>query len=343
MVYVVLVNWNGWKDTIECLESLLRLANQEFHVIVCDNGSENSSIEKILSWSQGKQRVALDGPPWTEIGTSSRRRREPSIQVIDHNHFPHLSTPPVVTIIDLKKNLGFAGACNVGIRLGCSDPHAQYIWLLNNDTVVDPYALDSLMARMRSDRSIGNLGSCLLYYDRPDTVQSLGGWYSPWVANGGYIGVGLARNNLPSIAEIERKMSYVAGASMFVPVGVLTDIGEMSEDYFLYYEEFDWAMRLKGKYRQSVCLESRVYHKEGASIGTNSRGRASDTSLYYLGINQLRFTAKHMPCFLPIVLARFVRSFIFHFVNGDRKAILLQYLVMADFILNRRRRGLIQI
>ena len=300
MVYIILVNWNGWKDTIECLESLLRLTNQDFRVIICDNNSQDSSIEKILSWSQGAQPVSFDGPAWAKIGATSPRRREPSIQVVERKATLDLANPSVVTIVDIHENLGFAGACNVGMRLARSDPHAEFIWLLNNDTVVHPHALDPLLTQMRGDRSLGILGSCLLYYDRPDMVQSLGGWYNFWMANGGFIGIGLPNDRLPDIAEIEGKLSYVAGASLFLPVRTLNDIGEMSEDYFLYYEEFDWAMRLKGRYRQSVCLESRIYHKEGASIGSTSQKRRppSNTSRYYLGINQLRFTAKHAPLFL---------------------------------------------
>jgi GT2 family glycosyltransferase len=342
MVYIVLVNWKGWKDTIECLESLLRLANQEFRVIVCDNNSQNSSIEKILSWSRGEQPASLDGPPWTRIGAASPRRREPSVQVIGET-VGSLANPSVVTIVEIKENRGFAGGCNVGMRLARSDPKAEFIWLLNNDTVVDPGALDPLLVRMRADPSLGILGSCLLYYDRPDIVQCLGVSYNFWRARTSFIGVGLPSNKLPDVAEIGGKLGYVGGASIFLPVCFLNDVGEMSEEFFLYFEELDWAMRLKGKYKQSICLESHVYHKEGSSIGSSFDSRPSVTSRYYLGVNLLRFTAKHAPLFLPFALWRISVEFLRHIVAFDREAIIIKYMILTDFFLNRRRRGLIQI
>jgi GT2 family glycosyltransferase len=341
MVYIILVNWNGCDDTIECLESLLRLFNQKFRVIICDNGSDDSSIEQIVNWSRAAVPPLFDGPPWIDI-VRCPRRREPTVQVIA----PEAglgSTAPVVTIVDVRENLGFAGACNVGIRLARGDPDAEFVWLLNNDTVVDPRALDALLAHMSSDPALGILGSCLLYYDRPDTVQSLGGWYRHWIAKAGQIGMGLTRNENYVLVEIEAKLSYVAGASMFVPLRVIDDIGEMSEDYFLYYEELDWAMRLNGKYRQSVCLESNVYHKQGASIGINLPTRPGNTSLYYINVNSLRFTAKYTPLVLPCVFGRVVLKLCVYYVERDRDAVLIMYMVLRDFICHRRRRGLVQI
>jgi GT2 family glycosyltransferase len=341
MVYIILVNWNGWKDTIECLESLLRLENQGFRVIICDNNSQDSSIEKILAWSRGELAASLDGPPWA-IGPRSPRRREPSTKVI--NETAHsLTAPALVTIVEIAENRGFAGGCNIGMRLAQADPEAEFIWLLNNDTVVDPHALDHLLRRIRGDRTLGLLGSCLLDYDRPETVQCLGVSYNTWSAKTSFIGVGLPVDRLPDIGEIDPKLAYIGGASIFLPVRLLSDVGEMSEDYFLYYEEVDWAMRLKGRYRQSICLESRVYHKEGSSVGSSLADRPSATSRYYLGINLLRFTAKHARLFLPFALLRLSREFLRHIAKRDREAVIVKYMIFTDFFLNRRRRGLIRI
>src|SRR6185312_11684679 len=186
MVYIILVNWNGWKDTIECIESLLRLTNQKFRIIVCDNNSQDSSIEKILCWSRGEQQASLDGPPWIKIGANSPRRREPTIEVINETE-RLLPNSSVVTIVGLNENRGFAGGCNVGMRLARSDPGAEFIWLLNNDTVVAPDSLSLVLARMRADPSLGILGCCLLNYDEPDVVQCLGVSYNFWTARTAFI------------------------------------------------------------------------------------------------------------------------------------------------------------
>ena len=54
-VSIVVLNWNGWKDTIECLESLYRIRYPNYDVIVIDNGSRDESIEKIKNYCKGKR------------------------------------------------------------------------------------------------------------------------------------------------------------------------------------------------------------------------------------------------------------------------------------------------
>ena len=53
-VYIILLNWNGWKDTCQCLESVLRSDYPNFRVIVCDNRSTDGSMQKIKDWAEGK-------------------------------------------------------------------------------------------------------------------------------------------------------------------------------------------------------------------------------------------------------------------------------------------------
>src|SRR5213079_689239 len=54
-VHVLLVNYNGWRDTLECLESVFRLDYPDFRVVVCDNGSTDGSVERIQAWAGGTQ------------------------------------------------------------------------------------------------------------------------------------------------------------------------------------------------------------------------------------------------------------------------------------------------
>ena len=86
-----------------------------------------------------------------------------------------------------------------------------------------------------------------------------------------HIGFGLPAAGLPTQGEVEGELSYVMGASMFVRRSVYERTGGMSEAYFLYFEEADWARRLPDGVRQTTCLAARVYHKEGGAIGTSSR------------------------------------------------------------------------
>lgn len=64
-VGIIILNWNGWKDTIECLESVFRNPYSNYQVIVVDNGSEDGSIEKIKAWTEGKQKILTSEPSHT--------------------------------------------------------------------------------------------------------------------------------------------------------------------------------------------------------------------------------------------------------------------------------------
>ena len=61
-VAIIILNWNGWEDTTECLESVFRNTYQNFQVIVIDNGSTDDSMEKIKDWAEGKQEVLTPEP-----------------------------------------------------------------------------------------------------------------------------------------------------------------------------------------------------------------------------------------------------------------------------------------
>ena len=59
-VYIILLNYNGWKDTIECLESVLKNDYENYQIIVVDNDSPNNSMKFIINWAEGKQEVIYD-------------------------------------------------------------------------------------------------------------------------------------------------------------------------------------------------------------------------------------------------------------------------------------------
>jgi GT2 family glycosyltransferase len=100
--------------------------------------------------------------------------------------------------------------------------------------------------------------------------------------------------------EIEQNMSYVIGAAMLVRREFIEQIGLMNEDYFLYFEEIDWATRGASQYKLGYAPKSVVYHKEGASIGTSASG-GSALSVYYLYRNRLLFTWRFHRCFILTV------------------------------------------
>lgn len=301
LVHVVIVNWNGWADTVECLESLYRLDREDVSIAVCDNGSTDGSVGRLAEWLAGH--------------------------------------PGPVTIVENGTNLGFAGGCNAGIARALSDPGCHYVWLLNNDTVVAQGALTALVALMEAEPDIAICGSTLLFHHRPELVQGLGGWFSPWIGRGGHLGHNCTADDLPDRAAIEAQLDYVIGASMLVRRAVFERTSGLREDYFLYYEELDLARRLVSGERQAWAPASLVYHKEGRSIGTASQGRPSDTSRYYLQVNLLRFYRRHYPWLLPIAFARLAREATQAAIDRDTAALAAGSLAVRDFLSNTSRVG----
>lgn len=297
-IYIVILNWNGWKDTLECLESVLRLEYPDFRIVVCDNSSADGSTERILSWARGdqiafvqNQDLAVYSLPHVEkpIPISHLQRKDESLATISGDPNARL------VLIETGGNLGFAGGCNIGMEYALRDPACAGVWLLNNDTVVKPDSLSRLFTYLEQHPRAGIIGSTMHYYHSPETVQAYGGTrYIRWMAR-----TPAMRDNDKTGAHLD----CILGCSMLVPRLFLEKVGLMAEDYFLYFEELDWAIRAKPDFDLGYAPDSIVYHKEGASIGSSQqRNRRSLLSDQYLSRNRVVFTRKFYPWLVPSVL-----------------------------------------
>lgn len=302
MIYIVLVNYNGTGDTIECLEALLRLEGPDVRVVVVDNASRDDALGRIAQWAAAPAPAVPDNVVWRKLPPA--RLRVPDCETLSATEARSAVASRWLTLIPSGGNLGFAGGNNIGMRLALNDPACRHVWVLNNDTVPEPDALAQLVVRGEADPAIGMTGSTLLYYDAPDTIQACGAAYFPLLGRGSHLGAEIARQAMPSTAQIEGRLSYVVGASMLVSRACLEQTGLMDEGYFLYCEEIDWATRAKVHFKLAWARDSRVYHKEGASIGTSQRDRPSDVALHYLTSSSLRFSRRYYPMYVPTAALR---------------------------------------
>lgn len=248
LVYIIILNYQGYADTIGCLESIARNDYPNYHVLVLDNASPNDSAKRL-----------------TEYITNAADAR--------------------LEFIETGRNGGFAAGNNVGIQHAL-ERGADFVWLLNNDTEIAENALSELVAVALGADDIGITGSSLMEFDRPNDIQALGGAYNCLTGRSSYI---TARHDL-------HRLHCIQGASMLFRAAVFRDVGLLSEDYFLYFEEPDMAERIRGRWRQAVAVNSLVYHKGSASIGD-----ANEFGLYYMFRNSLRFTYKYYRLCLPSV------------------------------------------
>lgn len=275
---VVLVNWNGWQDTVACLSSLIPHLPEDAVVLVCDNASADRSLDHLEAWAQ------------THLSSTAYLRcHRTQLELAEENRSVQL------ILVDAGGNLGFAGGNNVGMAYAIRHGFG-FVWLLNNDTVVDPKAASELLQEMQNNPKLGMCGSTILYEDRPDTIQCLGGSSFDFrEGTGRAIGAGQQRNHHDTPRQVIPRLHYISGASMMVSRQFIETIGLMDESYFLYYEEIDWATRAQGKFELGWAPDSIVWHKEGASIGSSARHRPSDKSMMYMCRNRLRFTKRRAP------------------------------------------------
>jgi len=240
LVYIILLNWNGWQDTVTCLDSLARLDYPRYRILVVDNASTDGSVDRI-----------------------------------------HAASPNVL-ILETRTNLGFSGGCNVGIRHAVAQD-ADYVWLLNNDTVVDSHALQAMVEVAESDGRIGAVGSVLYWMREPSRVQVWGGgWVSFWTGRSGH-------HYLPVPAE---RLHYLTGASLLLRRSALDDVGLLDDQtFFMYWEDADICFRLRKRgWRLAVAEKSVVLHKQAASTGKDS-----PTLVFHGAQSSLRFFRRHSP------------------------------------------------
>jgi GT2 family glycosyltransferase len=210
-----------------------------------------------------------------------------------------------LSIIRSRENLGFAGGCNLGIRASV-DAGCDFVWLLNNDAVVDPDALRYLVEVAKDRPAAGIVGSTILERDNGRIVNHVGGQLKPY--SGLTVHLGKGESYPLTSAQDKPQPSFVTGCSMLACLPMMRDVGLMDEGYFLYWEDVDWCVRARRKgWDIAVAYKSVVYHK-----GSSSVGYGSPLKSYYLARNSIRFVWKLYPWLLPVSLVWWPRR---HFLN----------------------------
>lgn len=251
---VVVLNWNGWRDTIPCVESL-RAMEDAPSVCVVDNGSSDDSVARIST-----------AAPWAGL-------------------------------VLLASNRGFSAGMNAGIAAALrQDPPIEYVWVLNNDTLVQRETL-SLMVRIADrDPTIGIVGSRLIDADGSGRVQSLGG---------GRIGRWLGTTS-SLVRPTTRPCDYLTGASLLLRRALLLEIGGFDERYFFYYEDADLSVRARhAGWRLAVATDAVVLHRGGASINPGASGRSLAGDVEYAKSAAIFVSGLPLPSRLIAIPVRF--------------------------------------
>jgi len=271
-VAIIILNWNNWRDTLDCLESLHNVSYPSYRVIIVDNGSTDGSIDNIRAYYQATSSAGM-------------------ISIIPHHQENHLAEPTykqngittefkqIVTdkfdkreifIIRTDQNYGYAEGNNIGMRfaLKCR-PDA--VLLLNNDTVVDPEFLTELVKAFEDRQSAGFFGPKIYYYERngrKDVISHAGGLLNTVTGTCHVIG----KNEVDAGKyAVIREVDYLEGSCLLAKAEMIDKIGLLDPTFFAYWEDVDWCVRGSHEGYKSVYVPTaRVWHKKSASnVGSN--------------------------------------------------------------------------
>ena len=194
---------------------------------------------------------------------------------------------PEAVFLRSERNLGFAGGNNLAL------PHAtgDFLFFVNNDAELTDGAIRRLLDIFEAHPKAGIVSPLICYMPEdhagPDVIQYAGMTpIHPLTGRNRTIG-----HKVPDRGQFSQpgQTAYAHGAAMMVPRQVLKQVGPMSEDFFLYYEELDWCERIRrAGWQVWVQPLARVYHKE--SLTVNKMGTLKT---YYLTRNRVRFMHRH--------------------------------------------------
>lgn len=169
---------------------------------------------------------------------------------------------PAVQVLALAANRGYAGGCNAGIEAARA-VGARYVWLLNNDTVVEPQALEALVAGAQALGQPAILAPKILVASRPDRLWSAGGKLHRWRLEGEHIGLGEEE----SLHNQAGPVAWASGCALFFDLAVVERVGPFDERYFLYLEDLDWCLRARRVGIPTWYLpEARLWHDVSRTV-----------------------------------------------------------------------------
>lgn len=278
-VAIVVLNWNGWKETQLCIDSLLPILNENTHLIVCDNCSNDNSWQHLQSFLE----------------------------------------QPFVTLLQTNENKGFAGGMNVGIKYALEHLNPDFVWLLNNDVQIYPDALEKLLISANQNKKIGMWGSTLLenngktqcaggcVYNPYLTI------FKPILAGKTLEEIKKIDPNKIKLDYIAGAALFIR-KEVIEKIGFLNE-----EYFLFYEELDYTQRLKKAHFDIAWCKESIVIHKGSASVGNvrdNDKNKIKNAN-YYENLSTLKYSRNFYPkTFWLIFINRFILKSVALMITG---------------------------
>jgi GT2 family glycosyltransferase len=179
---------------------------------------------------------------------------------------------PKAKLVRLEKNRGYSGGFNFGLDYAFNQNDSKYAIITNNDVKVDSKLITELVKVAETDEMIGFVTGKVYYYDKPDTLQTVGKKEDPVYWNGGHIGSKeVDKGQYEEVAEryFADDIYTLASKKMY------DEIGAYDENFLFQSEEYDWQARAKEKgYKIMYTPGAKIWHKESMTIGKQSPFKA---------------------------------------------------------------------
>lgn len=241
-VFIIILQYGNSQDTIRCLNAVKELRYPNFRTVVVDNASPPADQNHIIEYKKGQ--------------------------------------PEGLSLVFNPQNLGYAGGNNVGIKYALSEK-ADYVFILNNDTTVEPDTLDKLVSAAEAGPHVGAAGPTI---KEPNRTIYFGktSWLKPELQHS---------VTPPAQAYLEPK-GYLIGAGILIKRELLEKIEGFDEIYFLYFEDADFSIRAQqAGYKLKVVSEAVIHHQVAAS----TKQLGSPLILRYHMRNALIFNSLNAP------------------------------------------------
>lgn len=263
---IVLLNWNGIRNTIACLESIVNSVSGAISVIIIDNGSVEDAAGALTVWAEQCKEII------------SVKKRGAFIRKAVKYYHTELKD---IVLISLHCNTGYGGGNNVGINYLLTT-NVDYILILNNDMKLLPGTLEKMEAVLRSEKKAGVAGCKIIDIDKGHELKI--GRIDYW------LGVHFLKRIKKETKGI-KETNFVPGCAMLVDRRVFEEIGGFNINYFLYADDIEFCHRARiAGWKLFINLDAQVLAKVSASSG----GRRNPIYYYFVTRNTMYFISQHL-------------------------------------------------
>jgi len=242
----------------------------------------------VLNWNAGRMTLECLTSLRGSIGATLRIIVVDNASTDDSVALLRDAAPDVDLIVNAS-NVGFAEGNNVGIRRAM-EQDAEYVLILNNDTTIEPHAIQTLVAEAARLRDAGAVSPMIYFAEPADLIWFGGAAFDPRRGFPGRV-TGYRERDSGQYAST-RPVDRLTGAAMLVTREAIVRCGTFDGDLFFLYEDVDWSLRMReAGFGLYVVPAARIWHRVAATQGSEH----SALSMYYGTRNQLVVSRRHAP------------------------------------------------